>query len=143
MTRLVVAALFVAVTSTPLPAQDDPKKIAEAMQGEWKFVSFHKEAEPDTKDELEKNKVVIAGDKLTISRNKRDEPVTFTLDPKATPPAIDLKVAEDKKDFVIKGIYKLEKDTLTIAFGLDKGDRPKDFKPAKGNGVMVLEKVKK
>jgi len=43
----------------------------------------------------------------------------------------------------VKGIYKLDKNALTICFALEGADRPKDFKPAKLNGVMVLEKVKK
>ncbi len=137
----VIAALI--LLAVPVRAEDDPKKAAEAFQGEWKFISFSKSGEEDSKEELAKAKLVVSGDKMTFTRRGKDDPVTFTLDPKATPATIDLKAKEGGKEIMVKGIYKLEKDTLTICFGLDASERPKDFKPAKGNGLLILERVKK
>jgi uncharacterized protein (TIGR03067 family) len=141
MYRVACAVLFA------LPAlsfaEDDPKKVAEALKGEWKIVSFNKGGDELPKKELEGAKIVVAGEKMTISLGKKDEPATFKLDAKAVPPAIDIIPGKGGKQIIVKGIYKLEKDTLTICFGPDESPRPGEFKAGKMASIIVLEKVKK
>lgn len=138
-----LAALLLSLTPTPVHA-DDPKP-ADGLQGEWTVTAFSKGGSDDTAEDLAGAKLVVSGDKMTFTRRKRDEPVTFTLDPKATPAAIDIKppAGEPKTDKVVKGIYKLEKDTFTLCFGLDGGDRPKEFKAGEKVGLLVAKRVKK
>ena len=145
--KLLTAALLVLVAA-PLRAEDDPKKALESLQGEWKIVEFIKEGFPDKPEDLKDAKVVVDGSKMTIRRRagKKGEETTITLDPKATPMAIDIKPAEKGTDaFLIKGIYKLEKDKLTICYALEGRDRPKEFKAEDktNQAIFVLERAKK
>jgi uncharacterized protein (TIGR03067 family) len=137
-----IASLFVLASfaAAPVPKADPAQG---ALQGEWKFVTFAKGTEEDPPEDLVGTKFVVAGDKLTINLRKKEEVATLVLDPKVTPMAIDIKVKEGGKEAVVKGIYKLEQDTLTICFGLEQRERPKTFDREKGIGTMVLKKAKK
>ena len=137
----VAAVVLLALVAATVRSEDDPKKAAESLQGEWKVVSFNKGGEELPKEELEKTKFVFAGEKVTVTFNNRDEAATFTVDPKAKPLAID--ITPGKKEKLVKGIYKLEKDTLTICFGPDGADRPTEFKATKKASLIVMERVKK
>ena len=143
MSRLLRAALIVPALTAVAVAQDDARKVAEFLQGEWKIVSFNKAGDETPKEELAGAKAVFAGEKLTVTFGKKDDETTFKLDPKASPPAIDIIPGKNPKNLVVKGIYKLEKDRLTVCFGPDESPRPAEFKAGKAASLMVLEKVKK
>jgi uncharacterized protein (TIGR03067 family) len=128
--------------AAPIQADDPPKKPEEILRGEWKFLSFTKLNRENPKL-VEKGKVVVADGKFTIRFEDQDDTLDFWLDPKADPPAIDFKSPKGGDKFTIRGIYKLEKDKLTICFGIENSARPTEFKPGKDNSVMVLERVKK
>jgi uncharacterized protein (TIGR03067 family) len=138
-TALLASLFLAAVCGTT--AADDPKP--GPLEGSWKATSIVKEAEPAEKGEATFS---FTGNtvRVTVPSGGKDQPAPFTLEPKANPATIDItEKRPGAKDRVIKGIYKIEKDTLTICAALDEGERPKDFKPAKTNIVITLERVKK
>lgn len=138
----IAIAVLAAFVAAPVRAEDDPKKVQESLQGEWKAVEFNIGGKAAPLENIKGMKAVFKGNQLSIIMGKSEpEESTFTLNPKANPPEIDDKPAA--RDIVMKGIYKLEKDKLILSFGLDGGDRPKEFKTGKGTLFLVFERVKK
>jgi uncharacterized protein (TIGR03067 family) len=135
---LTALALVSFVAARVPPA--DPEKVAQeaALQGEWKLVAYSGGGKEAPEKEIATGKLVVTGDKMTFTFLDFETPATFTLYPGAIPPAINLKTEAGRT----KGIYKLEKDRLTISVGVSV-ERPEDFTAAEGINVMVLEKVKK
>lgn len=112
------------------------------LKGKWRIIERVSDGRSMPADELKKIEVVIDADMITVTIGDRVEKYPYTLDPKAKPPAIDLRSIDGKKQ-AMPGIYELKGDTLRIYVSPD-GDRPKAF-PAKsepGNTLLVLERIK-
>lgn len=139
--NLLAAFALVTFAAAPVP-KEPPKAPVESIEGEWKLVEFVKEGRPRENEQI--TTMTFKAGKLTIADGKRDETATYTLDPKATPFAIDLKPEKGRNE-TVKGIYKIEKDKLVICFSMDGADRPKEFKsePNTKTGMFTLARVKK
>ncbi len=89
--------------------------------------------------------VTFKGDKLTMTIKGETKVATVKVDAKAKPATIDISPDEGpEKGKTMKGIWKLEKDKLTIAVTEDKGGevkRPENF-DGKGDDDIVLELTK-
>jgi uncharacterized protein (TIGR03067 family) len=143
--NLFAALALASFVGAPVPKDAIAKPDQEALQGEWKVVEFVKDGSDRAKDEGD-TKVVIKDNNFTVKEPTRDEPATFTIDPKANPKTIDIRVMEKGgKEVAVKGIYKLEKDKLTICYSFEDAARPKEFKSEANSktGLLVLERVKK
>ena len=146
MNRLAVIALFVLATGGPARVEDEPKKAAEAFKGEWKVTTFQAAGIELPEDDLKKSKLSVDAEKMTLSGSGKDKVFEFSLDPKAKPSTIDLRTTEGGMEILLPGIYKLEKDQLSICFEFNvAGKRPKEFKSEEKTPtiLLVMEKVKK
>jgi uncharacterized protein (TIGR03067 family) len=116
--------------------------------GAWAVLSHEHGGKKTPMKELAPLAVSVAAAKMT-TREKGDvkeESEVVRLDAKAKPAAIDLKITSgDDKGKVVKGIYKLDDDKLTVCVAEPGKDRPKEFAGKEGTGhtLMVLLKQKK
>lgn len=143
-TFLLLPLIFLAIAADPNPCpepadptRDDLKK----MQGSWEMTRAVKGGKAPPRP--------IAGVVLEISKDqlvirepggRKPETVTFKLDARKNPREIDIHPPQGRK--VVKGIYKLSKNELTICFSEPGRDRPTHF-DEKAAGFLVFKQMKK
>lgn len=142
MTRirtLAVAALVFA--AAPVRADD-----AKDMTGTW-AVEKATIGGKDTTDALKVLKLTIeAGGKYSVAHGEEADKGTFTVDPKKSPKAMDIKseAGGPLKGKTILAIYELKGDELTVCYDLGEKGRPEKFEsPAGGNVLLVTYKREK
>jgi uncharacterized protein (TIGR03067 family) len=152
MTRLLLVLVLVAaslaqplwspmlVVATPLEKKDQ-----DLIQGTWKVVKHEHDGKVRTENFLGGTWVFKDNELTIVDGDKVRGKGTFVLDPDKKPKTIDIKGSDGQllKEKTIVGIYKIEKDTLTLSQGID--ERPKEFTDA-GKvgkpGLLTLERVK-
>jgi uncharacterized protein (TIGR03067 family) len=138
---LLVVGSFLAVND---PKVDLAKEEITRLQGTWSFVSMEVQGVKTSDKDFKKYTVVLEGDQYTVSAgDKIAAQTTFRLDPTKKPKTIDL--IDIKNVRVIRGIYSLEADKLTICDrGAEKGARPTEFatRPDSGLVLVVLKRDK-
>jgi uncharacterized protein (TIGR03067 family) len=140
---VLVLSLAVAVAQEK---KDDAAADLKAMVGKWKL----EKAELGGKDALGllkdlKFEITGPGKYLAQLGEQKDEG-TFTVDPSKSPKEMDIKgTGGPNKDKTIPAIYKLDGDTLTIAYELGGGKRPERFesKPDTKQYLAVYKREKK
>jgi uncharacterized protein (TIGR03067 family) len=143
---LVALALAVGAPAT----KDPPKKEAPSVVGEW---AGEKAVQGGQERPVPPGGVSItftADGKFLVREGKREKPEegTYKVDTKANPAQIDIMPPEDKAERGnVRGIFKIEGDTLTLCFAgsKDDGERPTKFESPEGSRTMVmtLKRVKK
>lgn len=132
------------LVSAPIP-KDPPKKDAPSLFGEWVPESAVIGGKVDPPPPGSTMTITTKG--RLVMKEGKDEPVEmdFTFDPKKDPPEIDF--AEPRGGMgqkALKGIYKLDGDTLMICIAMG-GDRPTAFTSPAGsmNMLITLKRAKK
>jgi RNA polymerase sigma factor (sigma-70 family) len=99
-----------------------------ALEGTWESVAVDAAGMRHTPPG---SSLVFEGNRLLIHSTATDSPRDFeyTVDRKPSPPHIDLKATADddslKKGQVLKGLYTLDGDLLTLTVGSPSAERPK------------------
>ena len=125
----------------------EAKKELKKLEGKWQMIKgATSNGEGDVK-ELEAF-CVISGTELTFSRGDKKETIRVTaIDTTTDPKCIDLvEIRADKTERTLEGVFKLDGDTLLLAFAVPKGakNRPTSFdKPTDpGTQVWTFKRVK-
>ena len=142
-----IAALLVGAAAPQQEGSLAEEELAK-LQGTWRQVSakangadlppFVVQAISITIDGNTKS-VVSGGE--TIGRD-----VTIELDPEATPKVWDERPGDDRTGrSVVRGIYKVEGDTLTRCIALEGDPRPEAFESRRGTGhtLQVFRRVER
>lgn len=152
---------FAALTAVLVaaPAWGKPKDDKADLQGSWKVSKL--EFPPDLEEEgkrireevTKKVSVTVKDDTASGKHTEKTEELkgTFKLAADKSPKEIDFTAApregSGRKAETVKGIYKLDGDTLVVAVAIGENvARPKEFKPsgskADKGGVVVLHLTK-
>jgi uncharacterized protein (TIGR03067 family) len=119
-----------------VPGQKDPPR-TDPLVGEWlieKAVRGGHDSTPPAGSKI----TFTADGRALIRDGKRgkDEPNTYTTDPKKDPPEIDIR-PRGKTETSFRGIYKLEGDSLIMCVTVE-GDRPKQFESPDASEVRLI-----
>ena len=113
------------------------------LQGTWQLTSATKDGQPTPDEVVQKIRVVIKDSTHTVYFDKETiaKEIPFTIDPETDPRATDDKLPDGK---IIRGIYKLDGDTLTSCVGAPDKERPKEFAAGAGTGctLRVFKRIK-
>jgi uncharacterized protein (TIGR03067 family) len=129
-----LACILIAGITTAQDAKDDLKKMA----GKWKVVVNETDGKPLPKELIDKfaSTLIVEGDKYKVYfGDKLADEGTMKLDAAKNPKEID---ATPSKNPAMKGIYKIDGDTMTVCFSKPGGDRPAEFKSKEGTGQILL-----
>ena len=140
-----ICCFALALVWPPFVAADDkPADDAKAIQGTWQMTHSEEEGVKMPTDRVKECVCVLDNGKLVMKyQGKIMAEGTYKIDPAKTPRQIDMI----QNDEVGRGIYKLEKDRLTIcasAFPSNK-TRPDEFstKAESRTMLLILERQKK
>ena len=138
------SAVLGVILAVAAPVPKDPPKKELPVVGEWEGV---KAIAGGKEDPLPGGGVTFtfAADGKYYARAadmERPREGTYTVDPKADPAHMDMiPPADDGDRVVLKGIWKVEGDTLTMCFGRrvkDANERPTKFESPEGGNVVLM-----
>lgn len=129
---------FILILSLLAADPPDPnKKDLDAMQGDWMGEQYIRDGFTFPDDDAQAMFRTVKGNSYSVFRfRKKLASGTFTLDATKSPKQIDL-TPDSAKGVVLHGIYKLEKDRLTICFAAPKQKRPTEFTSKPDSGITL------
>jgi uncharacterized protein (TIGR03067 family) len=134
MTTTLFVGLALAVAA-PI-GKDPPKKDGPTLVGEWTVESVVKGGKPAPEDRDGALEFTADGKAILKERSKTITG-TYSSDAKKDPAEVDITLEEQGMRITLSGIYKFEKDTLTVCFAF-QAERPKAFETPEATMTVLL-----
>jgi uncharacterized protein (TIGR03067 family) len=146
MKRCLIVACVVLVLGAD--RKDAVKEELKKLQGTWEATKVTYNGDKLSTEDTGNISMTVKGDLATVGANKKIKgeygKVKLTVDPATTPKSIDVSITlGGQKGLTIEGIYKLEKDTLTICAKVLGMDRPSKFESPGGESIVLIVLKKK
>jgi uncharacterized protein (TIGR03067 family) len=129
-----LATILFAAAAWSQDAADERK----LFQGTWLPTAAELSENPFDEATLKTMKLVIEGDKYTVTIGKLIDKGTTKIDPAAKPKTMDI-IGDDgpNKGKTFLAIYELNGDTLRVCYDLTGKVRPSEFKTKKGELLFL------
>jgi uncharacterized protein (TIGR03067 family) len=145
MSQSLICLLAAGLLAADVPRDQIQRDDLEQLQGTWKVERIELAGQAMPANAVGELRMVFEGNSLTMMMDKNmREKGRFAL-VEGEPPGIDIEEPGGAGNRIVKGIYRLEEDTLTICSeegGGRQGVRPKSFE-TKGNERVVLIVLKR
>lgn len=125
-------SLFVALLCVASVQAQDVDAERKALSGTWMPTAAELGGKPLPEDMLKAMKLVLAGEKYTVTVGPAVDRGTFKLDPAKKPRAMDIVGVDgpnEGKTFL--AIYELQGNTLRVCYDLSGKTRPGEFKTSR------------
>ena len=133
-----IAVMLTIILATIAPAQDAAKE-SKMLEGTWLPSAAELGENPFDEATLKSMKLVIEGDKYTVTVGKAIDKGTTKIDPSKTPKTMDIMGGEGpNKGKTFLCIYELNGDTLRVCYDLGGKARPSEFKTKKGELLFLV-----
>lgn len=146
MMRFLAVVLAASCLQTPEAAPEVRAELAK-HRGVWRSVSFRRDGKETDLKIVRSITREVDGDRVVWRRDgKSFSASTIDLDPDADPKTIDIQAdGGPGRDKVVRGIYKLEGDELTLCTADPDEPRPTAFRADAGDRwtLMVFEREEK
>ena len=129
-----IATLLLAAAAWSQDAADERK----LLQGTWLPTAAELSENPFDEATLKTIKLVLEGDKYTVTVGKSIDKGTTKIDPAAKPKTMDIIGTDGpNKGKTMLAIYELNGDTLRVCYDLTGKARPSEFKTKKGELLFL------
>jgi len=140
----ILAVLFALACVAADAADPVVERAMEIAQGRWRAIRSSENGKTIAFRNNRGPVYTVVGDRIQWTIKLEYESTlsaTFKLDPTKTPTEIDwyFPTPEDPT-YIVKGIYSLKGDTVTMCFGQDGGPRPREFSVKKDGNLLVVLK---
>ncbi len=138
--RICTALVPLALLLVAADAKEDAiKKEKAALKGKWQVVTLEDSDGKTPEEETRKMRASITDSVISTKQGKDDSQGEYTIDPTKNPKEIDIKLLDGpEKGKWVKGLYRIDGDTLVICSADPGEDRPKEFKVAKGSNSVLI-----
>jgi uncharacterized protein (TIGR03067 family) len=126
--------------SRPTLKTSDAAKIQaelDRFEGTWSFASVIRDGRPVAEGILKSSRLVLKGDRFTLTEATEIHQGKFDVNPSATPSTLDVTFTEGSRAGKSRrGIYKLDGDACDVCFSTDDQLRPTTFDSKPGSHLV-------